>query len=709
MAKAFAGVSKSISSAVSNVLSMSISTSGETTLMNEVLATRAHESADIQFRPVLQVITDIYKLAAPKADTIANGPIGEVDSSKEKTAPVNFEGALSTHASLLHKISCEMSCKCAGIANIHATTLSIFKLLSSYSWESIGVLSVAALAANFGELWLVAQLSTTNQLAKAVSFLKQLPSGLMDQANHAKYEVLTTLIFTIISVVEYIILFKELRTQHITLEVPALTEALSKVPNAIYWTVRTAVACGIMITSLVGSTLDQQIPSAAEAPELSVVTNKIKDILSYLKNSYKLCVHYIDEYKKEMESYDKLVQIIESSLDQLTILSALINFSKDTVALLYDGTTKKKVRIDDLKGKNIFFLVSDLDIQMEELEILCDIYEKENTADSSYEIVWFPIVDVSITWDAARLKKYEQLRLKMKWLSIENPLSIKAPVIRYVKEKWHFAKKTILTVLDTKGKVVEHNALHKVQVAGSFQTVFTIDGEIWSEKTWNLQWLVRGIFDEITEWTREKKYVCLYGGEDIRWIKEFIAYTKKTATSAGVAIELVYMGTSTAAEHVDQIIKILPKDQTHTIKNRKSMWLFWTRLESMLRVKVHSGKTVKEDKLMREVLMTLTYDGSGQGWAVIGGGLETDTLIKAKGDLILECFAKFEQWKEKGSQKGMFLQAINEWLSKAHSEKKHCNKLTFPMIDGHVLDIVECPDCGQPMEKYVMYKCCVTK
>ncbi|KAK6920491.1 Sieve element occlusion, N-terminal [Dillenia turbinata] len=108
MAKAITSVSKSISSAVSSVLSMSISTSGETTLMNEVLATRAHESADIQFRPVLQVITDIYNLAVPMADNTANGPIGEVNS-KEKTALVNFEGAMSAHASLLHKISCEVN------------------------------------------------------------------------------------------------------------------------------------------------------------------------------------------------------------------------------------------------------------------------------------------------------------------------------------------------------------------------------------------------------------------------------------------------------------------------------------------------------------------------------------------------------------------------------------------------------------------------
>ncbi|KAK6924648.1 Sieve element occlusion, C-terminal [Dillenia turbinata] len=698
----------SVGNALAKPISISVSVSNENALMNEILTTRASDSRDIRFHPVLQVISDIFNLATPNVDAIANGVKVELDGSKDKMNQANLEGALSTHAQILNKISCEDGFGEKRKKNM--ILLSIFKLLSGYSWESIGVFILAALAVNYGEIWLIAQLSKTNQLAQSVSLLKHLSPGLTEQSNKVKFEGLNTLITTIKAVVELIIQFKELHTQHILLEVPAMTEALAKVPNAIYWTVRSAVSCAIMISSLIGYNPDQQILSVADAPEISVVTNKIKDILSYLKSSYTLCVHFIDQYMAEMNSYEKLVQTIESSLDQITILSAFINNTKDNIAPLFDGSTRKKVQIEDLKGKNIFFLISDLDFQNEELEILCDIYAKEKKDDSQYEIIWLPMVDVSIHWDEATLKIYEQLRLKMKWLSIDNPSLIKPSVIKYIKEKWQFVKMTILVALDKQGKVVHQNAIHMVQVLGGFEFAFKPPKEIeshWSGITWNLEWLVQGIYDDILDWAKEKKYICLYGGEDIKWVKEFIEQAKKIATLAGITLDMVYMGTSNTSGHGDQIIKTLPKDQTHTLRDHKSTWLFWSRLESLLRLKIKSGKTVKDDLLMREVLMTLTYDGSGKGWAVIGGGLETNLLVKARGDVILECFAKFDQWKEKGSQEGRFLQAINEWLSKVHSEKKHCHKLTFPMIDGHVLDIVECPDCGHPMEKFVMYKCCI--
>ncbi|KAK6924649.1 Sieve element occlusion, N-terminal [Dillenia turbinata] len=524
----------SAGNALARPVSISVSESKEKALMDEILTTRASDSRDIQFRPVLQVISDIINLATP----IAQGGMVELDSSKDKINQANPEVALRTNAQILNKISCEMSCKSGGMSNIHAATVSIFKLLSGYSWESIGVFTLAALAVNYGEIWLIAQLSKTNQLAKSVSLL---PAGLTEQSYKEKFELLNTLITTIKEVVELII--------------------------------------------------------------------------HYLKTKYPLCVGYIDDYMAQMKMYAKLVQTIESSRDPINILSALINNTKDNIALLFDGSTRKNVQIEVLKGKNIIFLISDLDFQNEELVKLCDIYPKEKKNDSQYEIIWLPMVDVSIQlpmvdvpihWDEATWKKYEQLRLKMKWLSIDNPSLINPLGIKYIKEKWQFVKKTILVAVDKQGNVVNQNAIHIVQVLG---------------------------------------------GEDIEWVNKFIEQAKRIATLAGISLELAYMGTSNASEH-----------------------------EDLLREKIKSGKTVKDDSLMRE----------------------------AKGDVILECFDKFDQWKEKGSQKGTFLQAINEWLSKVHREEKHCNRLTFPMIDGQVLDIVECPDCGHPMKKFVMYECRIT-
>ncbi|KAG4391383.1 hypothetical protein GLYMA_05G173232v4 [Glycine max] len=55
--------------------------------------------------------------------------------------------------------------------DVHATTMGILGMLSSYSWDAKVVI---ALAANFKEFWLVAQLHATNRLAKSVAKLKHI-------------------------------------------------------------------------------------------------------------------------------------------------------------------------------------------------------------------------------------------------------------------------------------------------------------------------------------------------------------------------------------------------------------------------------------------------------------------------------------------------------------------------------------------------------
>ena len=57
----------------------------------------------------------------------------------------------------------------------HATTVSLFNMLTSYSWDAKLVLTLAAFALNYGEFWLLAQIYSSNQLAKSIAILKQLP------------------------------------------------------------------------------------------------------------------------------------------------------------------------------------------------------------------------------------------------------------------------------------------------------------------------------------------------------------------------------------------------------------------------------------------------------------------------------------------------------------------------------------------------------
>ena len=83
----------------------------------------------------------------------------------------------------------------------------------------------------------------------------------------------------------------------------------------------------------------------------------------------------------------------------------------------------------------------------------------------------------------------------MPWYTMYDPWIIETAVIKYIKEVWHFAKKSILVVLDPQGKVASRNALHMVWIWGSHAFPFTSEKEdaLWKLENWKLDLLVYGI------------------------------------------------------------------------------------------------------------------------------------------------------------------------------------------------------------------------
>lgn len=131
--------------------------------------------------------------------------------------------------------------------------MSLFNNLSSYSWDAKVVLALAAFAVNYGEFWLVADLYTTHPLAKSVALLKQLP----DIFEHSellkpRFEALRTLIKAMLDVTNCIVLLTEIPSQYLTPDTPPLSVAWNHIPAAVYWTVRSVVACASQIIGLIG-------------------------------------------------------------------------------------------------------------------------------------------------------------------------------------------------------------------------------------------------------------------------------------------------------------------------------------------------------------------------------------------------------------------------------------------------------------------------
>ena len=151
----------------------------------------------------------------------------------------------------------------------------------------------------------------------------------------------------------------------------------------------------------------------------------------------------------------------------------------------------------------MLLLISDLDISHEEVFFLDSMYKESlKTPDIQYEVVWLPIVDRLTPSNEEYQHKFEHLQSTMPWYIVHDPWTIEPAVIKYIKEVWHFAKKSILVALDPQGKVASRNALHMVRIWGNRAFPFTSEKEdnLWKLENWKVELLINGIDVEIPDW-----------------------------------------------------------------------------------------------------------------------------------------------------------------------------------------------------------------
>ncbi|XP_044492142.1 protein SIEVE ELEMENT OCCLUSION B-like [Mangifera indica] len=686
------------------------STSDDITMMRQVQATHAPDGREFAVKPLLYIIEDIFRRAIPAIPAIPGfdqGTQTQLDVLDDKTFQAGFFDMLDLLSFTINKISCEISCKCSGGGDAHATTLGIFNVLTSYSWDAKVVLALTAFALIYGEFWVVAQLYPTNSLAKSVSLLKQLPEILERfDTLKPKFEALSNLINSMLDVTKCIVEFKELPSQYISPDTPEMLTATAHIPTAVYWTIRSIVACASQIMGLVGMGFEF-ITSTTEAWELSSLAHKVKSIHSHLNKQLNLCYQLIDD-KRHIEAYQTLVRLMEQPhMDNMKILRALI-YAKDDQMPLLEGATKRTANLEVLRRKNVLLLISDLDVSNEEIFMLKEMYresrQNQPRMESQFEVVWIPVVDRSTPWSQDKQKRFESLQNSMPWYSVYNHTMIDRAVIKYIKEVWQFKKKAILVVLDPQGKVVNNNALHMLWIWGSLAFPFTSTREeaLWKDESWRLELLAVPVDESIPLWIEDKKVICLYGGENIEWIRKFTTIAKAVGLAAQIPLEMLYVGKNNTREKIKRNIKTINEQNlSNTLQDWELVWFFWVRLESMWHSKMQHGKSVENDPIMQEIVTMLSFDASDQGWALFCQGKD---MAKGKGETILQTLTDFDLWKSTVPEKG-FVPAMNDHLTGTRPPH-HCNRLILPGTTGTISAKVVCAECGRPMEKFIMYRCC---
>ncbi|KAJ0074737.1 hypothetical protein Patl1_33306 [Pistacia atlantica] len=576
-------------------MAQSIVPSDENAIMEQVKATHEPDGRKLAVKPLLYIIQDIFQPSTPRAPGIGLGAQVQLDVLDDKALQFNFLDMLDLLSSTINNISRKFS----GV-----------------------VLALAAFGFNYGEFLVVAQPYSTNPLVKSVPLIKQFPETQEPVDTFTpKFEAVSNLIKSTLNVIKCIVELTEFASKNTSNEKPeTMVAATSQIPDAVYWTIRSILACASQILGLTGMGYEK-ISSTAEALKLSSLVQKVSSILNDLQM--------------------QLHQLIEEQ-------RALIYAKEDQLPLL-DSATKKRASIEVLKRKNVLLLISDLEVSYEELSIPEQIYKESRQdptrTESQYEVVWIPVVDRSTPWTQTKQKQFESLQSVMPWYSVYHPSMIDPAVIMYIQEIWYFKTKPILVVLDPLGKVVNHNAVHMLWIWVTVAFPFTSDREasLWELETWRLELLVDGIDPVALNWMAEEKNICLYGGNDIEWIRKFTAIAKSIAQVMKIPLEILYMGKSNPEEQIRRNISIITVERlSHTLLDLNLVWFFWKRLKSMWSSKTKLGCRVENDPIMQEIDTMLSFGRRGEQWALFSKGT---VIAKAKGETILDCLNDFDSWK----------------------------------------------------------------
>ncbi|KAG8366001.1 hypothetical protein BUALT_Bualt17G0030700 [Buddleja alternifolia] len=710
--------------------------SDDNALAKQIIATHATEIEELNMKPVLSIVEDILRRGRPlTADVTHGAPHAHLDTVDEKLlhsthhddkvlhGPYHDDKLYHSHeidhghdpdivkllAFPISKISCEITGKCAAGGEAHSVTMDLLKSLSNYSWDAKVVITFAAFAISYGEFYLVEQLHTKNPLAKNIAILKDLPDMLTHgEELKKKLEAVQDLLNAVLKATHSIIEFKELPTAYISHDTPEMAAATAHIPTAVYWIIRSLLACASVLLNLIGSG-HEYITSTSESWEILSLAHKLSVIMEHLQRQLALCKDLI-ETKKGEDAYIAFKRLMETShIDNMRVLRAMIR-GKEDQRPLYDGSRRTNERIEALRMKYVLLLISDLDVPHEELNVLHLIYNQQARR-HEYEVLWLPILNHASSTSSLHDPVFYDLRNNhMPWYSVDH-LSLVEPVaIRYIREVWKFVHMPMLVVLDPQGKLSNLDALPMMWIWGSNAFPFTKlrETDLWADVTsWNIELLADAIDARIPDWINQNRVICLYGGEDIEWIRKFTHSAREAAVSLGVPLEMLYVGKRNPKDKVRRCHEIIDREKLSHIFSLKDyydyVWYFWVRLWSMWNSKKHIGMSVDNDPIMQEIMDLLTYDSTEEGWAVFSRG--NFEMTKGKGNVVQPVLGNFASWGHKVDHPDRFVSVLDEEI-KGSQPEHHCNRLILPGQSGYIPERIVCSECGKPMDKYVMYRCC---
>ncbi|KAI4317332.1 hypothetical protein L6164_025207 [Bauhinia variegata] len=570
---------------------------------------------------------------------------------KSNASEIELLGCPESVGCIIRKISCKILCECSSEGDLRSRMMGLFDLLGNYRWDAKVVLMVAAFAARYGEFWLLLKLSSSNALAASIFRLRQMPRNLSPLKKQLR--ALNLLVKAMVDVAKCIIKFESL-----------------PLPNV----------------ELSNEYSDSTVVAAWELSSLTCRLNGVCNILRGL----------VDARENEIERV-----LHEVHLDNQEVLQLLFPWK---VSLpLKDCVTQAKLGVSELKNKIVLLLISNPELPLMDEEILllsrqtCD-HPLNEELKKSYVIAWVPIPASSDVWTDDEDASFNHFSGSLPWYSLRKPWLLSSAVVKWIKAEWNYNKEPIMVVMDSNGKVTNLNAINMLNIWGLGAYPFTAskEAELWQQEKLTMQLLIDHIDPFLADWVAQGKNICIYGGDDMGWIREFNGKIEEIKQS-GLQLEILYVGKSGSSESVENV-----KTMTESILLYTRAKLFWLRLESMRRSKQGLGKTVSSDDILAE--FSALMDDTDEGWAIIGKGSSAD-ILRLQGKQVLELLNNYEEWRENVDGFGL-VNALRYFLGPPFIAGPCDHSYTAPSTEvaEPIEEAVVCQHCKRIMNKLVVFQ-----
>ncbi|MBA0828670.1 hypothetical protein Goarm_013317 [Gossypium armourianum] len=683
-------------------------------LIKKLLLSHDPDRRRLNSEMLLSAVENILFHATASEELVSDKPVNA--NFKSNISNIELIESPEPLMHTIYKIAHEMLCKSPGKEDLHTRTMASFDLLGSHRWGAKAALALAAFAISYGEFSLLMQLRPHIPLAVSIANFKQIPSNMSMLKPQVK--ALRSLSKTMVDLTKCIIEFEALPLVHVGPDMEDLAVMKPKIYVTAYWIIRSTLVCSSQIKSLMAMKPEQvhakhfKLNSSANfsyfsrysnitiaAWELLSLDNRLSSIYSHLRPQ-------VDAFRRQTEAkmHQKLLSLFKKShIDNQNVLQMLFALKDDLP--LKDCSTQEKLGVSALKSKVVLLLISKPDLlPFEQLFFLVNQtydHPHNDKIEGSYAIIWVPISFYE-AWTDAEQKLFDFISNSMPCYLVRQPWSLNSAVVNFMKQEWNYGGEAIMVVLDSEGMITNLNALDMVFIWGSKAYPFSLsrENELWDGEQWKMQLITNEIHPILTQWVEEGRNICIYGSENLDWIREFNV-KMKDIKDAGMRHEMIYVGKNNPGEHTKEILSIMNREIHSNLLSFTKIQLFWLRLESMRRSKSRLGNNASTDNVVAQV-SALLDNNNDNGWAVYGKGLSTD-IVRVEGDEIFRCLNLFRQWGENVGRLE-FIDALRTVLEPPLVDGPCNHTQVVPYSEGLVQGNMVCQNCKLLMKKFTIYE-----